>query len=74
MASLVKLQNCWEVKLWWRDARGDFESGANTMFDADMGPMDIIREVAEWRGVDLAKCHTVEARCLTHRLGGDHAR
>jgi hypothetical protein len=55
-------QRCWVVKLWWRDpVRGSFESGANSAWPEGTSPMDVIREVAEWRHVDLSICHTVEA-------------
>jgi hypothetical protein len=54
-------QRCWEVHLWWKDARGCCESGANTSFPASMGPMEVIAEVARWRGVDLSRCHDVSA-------------
>ena len=50
----------WDVKLYWADERGTFESGANTVFSAGTSPMWIIEEVARWRGVDLAKCTSIK--------------
>lgn len=55
-------QISWNVKMWWSEPGGSFESGANVMLDENMGALEVITEVARLRGVDLAKCHSIEAR------------
>lgn len=58
----------WSVKLLHSVPRGNFESGASAMFSDAMGPMEVIAEVARWRGVDLSTCHAVEARMTGNSL------
>ncbi len=56
----------WEVRFFWKDVRGTLESGANTSFPEGTGVMDVIAEVAKWRGVDLGAVHSVDAHQTDH--------
>ncbi len=56
------MMRSWSVRMYWQDARGSFEAGADAAFPSTMGPMPIIEEVARWRGVNLATCKSVEAK------------
>lgn len=58
----VGVEYAWNVRFYWEDGRGQVESGASTAFPESASALDVIIEIAKWRGVDLTKCTSIEAR------------
>ena len=59
----------WDVKLFWKAAspwggERTYEAGMNTGFPEGLSVLEVIREVAEARNVDLTKVYSAEAEKL----------
>lgn len=67
---MAKMQ-VWDVQFWWRDDRGTVSSGANSSWPVGTSPMEVILEVARWRGVRLSECHSVSAHASGDPYGED---
>jgi len=61
ITSIVRVEQVWRVKMWWRDENAICEAGIDACFPSSWGPLEVIKHAALSRRVVIESCFRVTA-------------